>query len=212
MLVAIDFGITNTDVVINEAEKNKFYTFPTKKINENFIGNILDTIELNTSKISNIAVTGGKSSDLKDSYNNIPITKINEDRFGYKVVKLPKPYHIWSGQLDIWDLYKDKWRNLNLNDTDFNKVGYDDSNWANWDIKHSNKFREGSFKNAFKAAAGMSFISMIAMEVAMNLTDYILTGGAILTWWVIPIMLIVGFLTPWPYNYYILKRYNKSCH
>ena len=33
MLVAIDFGITNTDVVINEAEKNKFYTFPTKKIN-----------------------------------------------------------------------------------------------------------------------------------------------------------------------------------
>ena len=38
MLVAIDFGITNTDVVINEAEKNKFYTFPTKKINEDFIG------------------------------------------------------------------------------------------------------------------------------------------------------------------------------
>ena len=69
-----------------------------------------------------------------------------------------------------------------------------------------------SFNNAFKAATGMSFISMIAMEVAMNLTDYILTGGAILTWWVIPIMLIVGFLTPWPYNYYILKRYNKSCH
>ena len=69
-----------------------------------------------------------------------------------------------------------------------------------------------SFINAFKSATGMSFISMIAMEVAMNLTDYILTGGAILTWWVIPIMLIVGFLTPWPYNYYILKRYNKSCH
>ena len=57
MLVAIDFGITNTDVAINEAEKNKFYTFPTKKINEDFIGNILDTIELNTSKISNIAVS-----------------------------------------------------------------------------------------------------------------------------------------------------------
>ena len=63
-----------------------------------------------------------------------------------------------------------------------------------------------------KTAIGMSIISMIAMEVAMNLTDYILTGGAILTWWVIPIMLIVGFLTPWPYNYYILERYNKSCH
>ena len=64
-----------------------------------------------------------------------------------------------------------------------------------------------SFLKALKTATGMSFISMIGMEIAMNLTDYILTGGAVLTWWVIPIMLIVGFLTPWPYNYYILKKY-----
>ena len=56
------------------------------------------------------------------------------------------------------------------------------------------------FKKAFNTAIGMSFISMISMEVAMNLTDYLLTGGAILTWWVVPLMLIVGFLTPWPYN------------
>ena len=65
---------------------------------------------------------------------------------------------------------------------------------------------------AFKTAVGMSLISMVSMEVAMNLTDYILTGGAILTWRVVPIMLIVGFLTPWPYNYYRLKKYNISCH
>ena len=57
------------------------------------------------------------------------------------------------------------------------------------------------FKNALKTAMGMSFISMISMEITMNITDYLLTGGALLTWWVIPIMLIVGFLTPWPYNY-----------
>tara|TARA_B100000579_G_C22370325_1_gene637982 strand:+ start:57 stop:500 length:444 start_codon:yes stop_codon:yes gene_type:complete len=69
-----------------------------------------------------------------------------------------------------------------------------------------------SFAKAFNVAISMSFISMIGMEIAMNLTDYLLTGGAVLTWWVIPIMLIVGFLTPWPYNYYILKKYNKSCH
>ena len=68
------------------------------------------------------------------------------------------------------------------------------------------------FSNALKTALGMSFISMISMEVAMNLTDYLLTGGAILTWWVVPIMLIVGFLTPWPYNYWILKKFNISCH
>ena len=68
------------------------------------------------------------------------------------------------------------------------------------------------FKKAFNTAIGMSFISMISMEVAMNLTDYFLTGGAILTWWVAPIMLAVGFVTPWPYNYWRLKKFNQACH
>ena len=67
-------------------------------------------------------------------------------------------------------------------------------------------------KEALKTALGMSLISMISMEIMMNLTDYILTGGAILTWWVIPIMLIVGFLTPWPYNYWRLKKFGLNCH
>ena len=69
-----------------------------------------------------------------------------------------------------------------------------------------------TFKNAFKTAVGMSLISMISMEAAMNLTDYFLTGGAMLTWWVIPIMLIAGFVTPWPYNYWRLKKFNQACH
>jgi len=68
------------------------------------------------------------------------------------------------------------------------------------------------FSSALKTALSMSFISMAGMELAMNFTDYILTGGAILTWWVIPIMLIVGFLTPWPYNYWRLKKFNQLCH
>jgi len=67
-------------------------------------------------------------------------------------------------------------------------------------------------KEALKTALGMSLISMISMEIMMNLTDYLLTGGAILTWWVVPIMLIVGFLTPWPYNYWRLKKFNIACH
>ena len=69
-----------------------------------------------------------------------------------------------------------------------------------------------AFKDALKTALGMSLISMISMEIMMNLTDYLLTGGAILTWWVVPIMLIVGFLTPWPYNYWRLKKFNIACH
>ena len=68
------------------------------------------------------------------------------------------------------------------------------------------------FMSALKTALGMSFISMISMEAAMNIVDVALTGGAKLTWWVIPIMLLVGFLTPWPYNYWRLKKYNQACH
>ena len=68
------------------------------------------------------------------------------------------------------------------------------------------------FSKAFKTALGMSFISMVSMEIAMNVTDVILTGGAILNWWVVPIMLIAGFLTPLPYNYWRLKKYNIACH
>ena len=66
--------------------------------------------------------------------------------------------------------------------------------------------------NALKTACGMSFISMVSMEISMNATDYFLTGGAMLTWWVVPIMLTVGFLTPWPYNYWRLKKFNQACH
>ncbi len=69
-----------------------------------------------------------------------------------------------------------------------------------------------SLKQAFKTAVGMSLISMVSMEIAMNATDYFLTGGAILTWWIVPIMLAVGFVTPWPYNYWRLKKYNEACH
>jgi len=69
-----------------------------------------------------------------------------------------------------------------------------------------------NFINALKTACGMSFISMLSMEIAMNLTDYLLTGGAMLTWWVVPIMLTVGFLTPWPYNYWRLKKFGIACH
>ena len=68
------------------------------------------------------------------------------------------------------------------------------------------------FSEALKTALGMSFISMISMEIAMNLVDYLLVGEARLTWWVIPFMLIAGFLTPWPYNYWRLKKFNEACH
>ena len=72
--------------------------------------------------------------------------------------------------------------------------------------------RQMTIKIAFQTALTMSFISMLAMEIAMNSVDWLILGEAKLIWWIVPIMLIVGFLTPWPYNYYRLKKYNIACH
>ena len=72
--------------------------------------------------------------------------------------------------------------------------------------------RQMTIKIAFQTALTMSFISMLAMEIAMNSVDWLILGEAKLVWWIVPIMLLVGFLTPWPYNYYRLKKYNIACH
>jgi hypothetical protein len=64
---------------------------------------------------------------------------------------------------------------------------------------------------AFKTAIGMSLISMIAMEAAMNIVDVMVTGGATINLTVLPFMLIAGFLAPLPYNYWRLKALGKAC-
>ena len=69
------------------------------------------------------------------------------------------------------------------------------------------------FSDALKTALGMSFISMLMMEIAMEITDLLFTGGALgMNPWAIPVMLIVGFLAPWPYNYWRLEKTGKCCH
>ena len=71
--------------------------------------------------------------------------------------------------------------------------------------------KQMNFSNAFNTAIKMSLISMIVMELSMNIFDLIVADG-IITFTIIPLMLIVGFLSPLPYNYYRLKKYNESCH
>jgi type II pantothenate kinase len=91
MNVAFDFGITNTDVVVENKSENQFFSFPSDRVDEDFIKQIFDSINLNLKEVKNIAVTGGKSSDLDDEYMNIPITKINEvDAIGKGVKELYK--------------------------------------------------------------------------------------------------------------------------
>ncbi|WP_421765061.1 DUF4396 domain-containing protein [Ekhidna sp.] len=74
-----------------------------------------------------------------------------------------------------------------------------------------------SWSFALKTAFGMSFISMVAMELAMTSTDFMITGGKAAfddpTYWLALIpALAVGFITPLPYNYYKLKKFNQACH
>jgi len=69
------------------------------------------------------------------------------------------------------------------------------------------------FRNALSTALGMSFISMLMMEIAMEITDLLFTNGELgMSPLAIPFMLIVGFMTPWPYNYWRLKKYGQACH
>ncbi len=71
--------------------------------------------------------------------------------------------------------------------------------------------RNMKFKEALKTATGMSLISMISMELAMNFTDIILEGSLVLSLSSIIPVLVVGFIVPWPYNYWRLVKYNKGC-
>jgi type II pantothenate kinase len=79
MYAAIDFGTTNTDVVIHSDNSGlNFHTFETQNVNLEFIDKIFKEISIDVSRIKSIAVTGGKSSNLENSYEEIPIEKINE--------------------------------------------------------------------------------------------------------------------------------------
>ncbi len=78
MEIAFDFGITNTDIAVQDKQKLTFYTFSSKKVEIAFISEILSEINLDKKLITKIVVTGGKSGDLQDALHDIPIIKINE--------------------------------------------------------------------------------------------------------------------------------------
>ena len=72
--------------------------------------------------------------------------------------------------------------------------------------------RQMALASALRTACGMSMISMVSMEVAMNSVDVWVMGGATLSLSVLPLMLCAGFFVPLPYNYWRLKALGKACH
>jgi len=73
-------------------------------------------------------------------------------------------------------------------------------------------FKDLGLKKSLKTALGMSLISMIGMEIAMNSVDFILNGEPIINLRTIIPVLLAGFIAPLPYNYWRLKKYGISCH
>ncbi|EPE09102.1 hypothetical protein F503_06878 [Ophiostoma piceae UAMH 11346] len=72
-------------------------------------------------------------------------------------------------------------------------------------------------REAARTAVGMSFISMVTMEVAENAVDYHLMGGVVAFdepafWGAALVSMGAGFLAPLPYNYLRLRKHGKSCH
>ena len=89
MIIGIDFGTSNTDIVISDNGDKEFFSMPSEQINDEILDTIFHYIDLDTANLEKIAVTGGKSSDLSNSIKNIPIIKVNEvDAIGYGALEL----------------------------------------------------------------------------------------------------------------------------
>ena len=78
MEIAIDFGITNTDILVSNKTERIYSSIQSEEINNDFLKKIFDLTNIDPNKIKKIAVTGGKSADLNNTFKDIPIFKVNE--------------------------------------------------------------------------------------------------------------------------------------
>ena len=89
MKVAIDFGISNTDIAVSNETNVDFFTLPSKKINNLILDEIFNYLNIDIKDVDKIAVTGGKSDSLKNIYRNVEVIKVNEtDAIGKGVIEI----------------------------------------------------------------------------------------------------------------------------
>ena len=160
--------------------------------------------------------------------------KLTIQKSGYLVDGESEPFNWTDGPVWRQSAHNTKWCLVGCSIGDFGTIAafqfipyFNDLGWSTMSIMLLAMFNgimtsialetfilsaQMALNEAFRVAIGMSLISMISMEAAMNIVDVILTGGAKLTLWVIIPMLVAGFLTPWPYNYWRLKKYGVACH
>ena len=187
------------------------------------------------------AVSGVASADVSHEQGTAVISHDGASRenlsgavrtIGYTVDGLGEDFHWRDGSVWKQSAHNTKWCLIGCSIGDFGTIAafqfiFIDSGWSATMIMALAMFNgimtsialetiilsaQMALREAFRVAIGMSLISMLSMEAAMNIVDLVLMGGAKLTWWVIIPMLIAGFLTPWPYNYWRLKKYGVACH
>jgi len=74
-----------------------------------------------------------------------------QNKFGFKTVEIPK----WTEDKTLWGSYEKEWSSLDIEDKEFRKVDFDDSNWNQWDSKiidysNTDYQSEGRFESAFE--------------------------------------------------------------
>ena len=79
MIVAIDFGITNTDIAVSNGGALDFFSFKTNlPIEESNILGLLNQIKINPKSIKTIGISGGKSSEFSEDIGAIKLIKVPE--------------------------------------------------------------------------------------------------------------------------------------
>ena len=91
------------------------------------------------------------------NYND-SIAELNKKQLKIETYNLPKPYFLWNEKIvwniDLWRKFKDDWIDLDLNDIDYKKLDFDDSDW-NYIPKSINfyesKISDGMFNYVFQS-------------------------------------------------------------
>ena len=77
MYLAIDFGITNTDIIVSSDGENKeFFSVESENITDSFFYKIFSHCGIQVNEINEIAITGGKSSSFKDTLDTVSYTHL----------------------------------------------------------------------------------------------------------------------------------------
>lgn len=102
--------------------------------------------------------------------HNDSIAKVINKKYGYKTYEVPK----WTEDKELWSEYQKDWINLNLGDTDFKNIEFDDSLWEIWKPTLNNfggLVSEGRFEAVFEEADPLLSDGIIWYRTVVNISD-----------------------------------------